>query len=176
MNGAFDTTSLNPVTSRIDQSQFPGYRVVGGPTFVTESDPYAYKRDKGMFQPRVGFAYVMNDKTIMRGGYGIYYLNVVGFSSSNGFSIPTVPVTSLDGNRTPTYALSNPFPQGLQQAPGASGGLDTFLGRTLSFSNPNFVNPYVHQFSYGFQRLLPWRPLPRPTSRECSTRACSNCG
>ena len=36
-------------------------------------------------------------------------------------------------------------------------GLETFLGRSPSFSNTDFVNPYVHQFSLGMQRELPWR-------------------
>lgn len=174
MNSTFDTTTVNPVSNRINQAQFPGYRVLGGPTFVSDGDPYPYKRDKGMIQPRVGFAYVMNDKTIMRGGYGIYYLNVVGFSSSNGFGVGNTPVTSLDGDRTSTNALSNPFPQGLQDAPGSSQGLETFLGRTLSFSNPGFQNPYVHQFSYGFQRLLPWRTTFEASYVGSRTRQAQN--
>jgi Carboxypeptidase regulatory-like domain/TonB-dependent Receptor Plug Domain len=176
VNAAFDTTSLNPVTSRINQAQFPGYRVIGGPTFVDVggNSIYPYQRDKNMVQPRVGFAYLLDDKTIMRGGYGLYYINVVGFSSSDGFSLPTIPVTSLDGDRTSTYALSNPFPGGLATAPGSSRGLETNLGRTLSFSNANYVNPYVHQFSFGFQRLLPWRTTVEMTYVGSRTREEQN--
>jgi hypothetical protein len=176
INYAFDTTSTNPVTSRINQSQFPGYQVIGGPTFVdVNGNPSSpYKRDTNMIQPRVGFAYALNDKTIMRGGYGIYYLNVVSISSSNGFGVSTVPVTSLDGDRTSTYGLNNPLPQGVLQAPGSSQGLQTFLGRDLSFSNPNFVNPYVHQFSYGFQRQLPWRTTLEMTYVGSRTRSEQN--
>ena len=33
--------------------------------------------DKNNIQPRVGFAYQVNDKTVVRGGYGLYYINVV---------------------------------------------------------------------------------------------------
>ena len=66
-------------------------------------------------------------------------------------------IASNDGGRTPTYALSNPWPNGIQAPPGSSLGPQTFLGRGPSFSNPDFVVPNVHQFSAGIQRELPWR-------------------
>ena len=150
---------VNPVSSRINRQQFPGYQVRGGLGFVdVDGNPkYPYQFDKNNIQPRVGFAYLLSDKTVLRGGYGLYYLNVVGISASNGFGIQTPLVTSLDDDRTSTYPLANPFSQGIAQAPGSSLGLETFLGRSPSFSNPDFVNPYVHQFSIGVQRELPWR-------------------
>jgi hypothetical protein len=176
VNYAFDTTTINPVSSLINQAQFPGYQVRGGPTFVNVNGApaYPYQRDKNMIQPRVGFAYMLNDRTIMRGGYGVYYINVVGISSSNGFAVQTPPVTSLDGDRTSTYALANPFPQGILQAPGSSLGLATFLGRNPSFSDPNYVNPYVHQFSLGVQRMLPWRMSVEATYVGSRTREEQN--
>jgi hypothetical protein len=159
LNYGFDTTTINPVTSRINQQQFPGYQVRGGLGFVdVNGNPqYPYQFDKNNLQPRVGFAYMVNDQTVVRGGYGLYYLNVVSISASNGFGVQTPLVESLDGGRTPTYALSSPFSQGISQAPGSSLGLQTFLGRSPTFSDPNFINPYVHQFSLGVQRTLPWR-------------------
>jgi hypothetical protein len=159
INSTFDTSTVNSQLTALVQQRTPGYVVRGGPTFVSVNgeDKFPYKRDKSMIQPRIGFAYMLDDKTIMRGGYGIYYLNSVGISASDGFSVGTPPVTSLDGDRTPTYALGNPFPAGILSAPGSSLGLSTNLGRGLSFSNNDFANPYVHQFSYGFQRMLPWR-------------------
>jgi hypothetical protein len=176
VNAAFDTSTVNPVSSRINQAQFPGFRVVGGPTFVSVggNSKYPYDADRNMIQPRAGFAYQINDKTIMRGGYGLYYLNVVGISSSDGFGVGTRPVTSLDGDRTSTMALSNPFPNGILSAPGSALGLETNLGRNLSFSDPSFVNPYVHQFSFGFQRQLPWRTTVEATYVGSRTREEQN--
>jgi hypothetical protein len=159
INYGFDTQVINPVSSRINQQQFPGYQVRGGLGFVdVDGNPrYPYQWDRNNIQPRLGFAYLLSDKTVLRGGYGLYYLNVVGISDSNGFDIATPLITSLDGDRTSTFPLSNPFSQGVAQPPGSSRGLETFLGRGPSFSNLDFVNPYVHQFSLGVTRELPWR-------------------
>ncbi len=159
INYGFDTQVINPVSSRINQQQFPAYQVRGGLGFVNvNGNPrYPYRWDRNNLQPRLGFAYLLSDKTVLRGGYGLYYLNVVGISDSNGFDIATPLITSLDGDRTSTFPLSNPFSQGVAQPPGSSRGLETFLGRGPSFSNLDFVNPYVHQFSLGATRELPWR-------------------
>lgn len=176
INYGFDTQVVNPVSTRINQQQFPGYQVRGGLGFVgVEGNPrYPYQWDKNNLQPRVGFAYLFDEKTVMRGGYGLYYINVVGISDSNGFSITTPLITSLDDNRTSTYPLSTPFSQGVANAPGAAQGLETFLGRNPSFSNPDFINPYVHQFSLGLQRELPWRTTVELTYVGSRTRQEQN--
>ena len=159
LNYGFDTTTVNPANARINQSLLLNGPIRGGLGFanVDGNPKYAYPYDKNNIQPRVGFAYQLNDKTVARGGYGLYYINVVSIGSSDGFAVETPLITSLDGDRTSTQAFANPFSQGVLQPPGASNGLATFLGRGPSFSDLDFVNPYVHQFSLGIQRQLPWR-------------------
>ena len=160
LNYDFDTTTVSPVNSRINTALLPnGGPLRGGPTFVeVNGNPkYPYQYDKNNIQPRVGFAYQLNDKTVLRGGYGLYFINVVDIGSSDGFALETPLITSLDGDRSSTFPFSNPFSQGIAEAPGSSRGLETLLGRDLSFARTSFVNPYVHQFSLGFQRQLPWR-------------------
>lgn len=160
LNYGFDASAANPVSARINQARFPGYSVRGGLGFVGEDgapERYPYKYDKNNIQPRVGFAYFVNDATILRGGIGRYFMNVTGTTTQNGFSIQTPFIASLDGNRTPTATLNNPYPGGISQPPGSALGLETFLGRGFNFSNPDYINPYVDQFSVGVQRLLPWR-------------------
>jgi hypothetical protein len=159
LNYIFDPNLVNPVSSRINQTQFPGYSVKGGLTFLdtngTPSTPWKY--DRNNYQIRVGTAYSLNEKTVLRAGYGKYFLNPTGQGWTQGFSIQTPLNGSNDGNRTPTYALDNPFPTGLLQPPGSSLGALTFLGRNdFGFSNPVYEVPYVHQFSVGLQRELPW--------------------
>ena len=115
------------------------------------------KYDKNNWQGRAGMAYQINNKTVFRAGYGKYYLNPTNQGQTQGYSLSTQLISSNDGGRTPTYALGNPFPSGIQTPPGSSLGPLTFLGRNLTYVNPNFVTPSVNQFSAGFQRELPWK-------------------
>jgi len=152
LNYAFDPTIVNPISSQIGQT------VNGAVTFlgVGGNPTTPWKFDWNNWQPRVGAAYQLNEKTVLRAGYGKYYENPTGQGSTNGFSLATNLISSNDGGRTPTYALDNPFPSGILQPPGSSLGPLTFLGQGPSFSNANFTVPYVHQFSAGIQRELPW--------------------
>ena len=124
---------------------------------VNGNPKYPYQWDTNNLQPRAGFAFMLTERTILRGGYGLYFLNVTGTTTQNGFSIQTPLITSNDSDRTSTFPLANPFSQGISEAPGSAQGLETFLGRGPSFSNLDYLNPYVHQFSLGVQRQLPWR-------------------
>jgi len=153
LNYAFDPTLVNPVSSRVGQQVMGGIRFAG----VDGAPDRPWKYDKNNYQFRVGTAYQLNEKTVLRAGYGKYFLNPTSQSFNAGFSQATPIITSNDGNRTPTYALNNPWPAGIQDPPGSSLGARTFLGRNPSFSNPDFIVPNVHQFSVGFQRELPWR-------------------
>ena len=152
LNDAFDPTIVNPVSARVGQQVLGGIRFAG----VDAAPDRPWKLDKDNWQGRVGMAYSLNDKTVLRGGYGNYYLNPTGQGNNAGFSQSTNLIASNDGGRTPTYALSNPWPTGIQAPPGSSLGPETFLGRGPAFSNPDFKVPYVHQFSAGVQRELPW--------------------
>src|SRR5262249_9872178 len=104
-------------------------------------------------QPRVGLAYQISDKVVMRGGWGRYYLNPSNnYIQSVGFSTTTPLVTSLDGGRTPIPGLiNNPFPSGLLLPPGPSAGLLTNVGQSLTVVNHGLRLPHMDQFSFGFQ-------------------------
>jgi hypothetical protein len=158
LNYIFDPTIANPVQSAVDQAQFPGYTVKGGLTFVgvngAPDRPWKYKKDNLQF--RGGFAYSLTERTVIRGGYGRYFLNPTGQGHTQGFSLQTPLNASNDGNRTPLYNLANPFPLGVLQAPGSSLGPLTFLGREIFYANNDFAVPHVDQFSIGMQHELPW--------------------
>ena len=72
--------------------------VKGGVQFaaVNGNPKYPYQWDKNNLQPRAGFTYMLNERTILRGGYGLYFLNVTGTTTQNGFSISTPLITSND--------------------------------------------------------------------------------
>ena len=140
LNYAFDTDARRTRCRPRSAS-----RCIGGIRFagVDGAPETPWKFDKNNFQLRAGMAYSINEKTVLRAGYGKYYLNPTAQSFNNGFSLATPVITSNDGNRTPTYALGNPWPNGIQEPPGSSLGPRTFLGRGPSFSNPDFIVPSV---------------------------------
>ncbi len=122
----------------------------------------AFDPDRNNFQPRVGVAYQLNDKTVLRGGYGLFYFPSAEYGGASGFSVITPFSGTLTGGGANAFipradALSNPFPSGLFQPTGASLGLSTQLGTDVTFVNPNREIPYIHQYSLGIQRELPFR-------------------
>jgi Carboxypeptidase regulatory-like domain len=161
-NYIFDPSQINPVSQRINRAAFPSVpELKGGLRFlgIDGSPDTPWKLDTNNIQPRVGFAYRLNEKTVLRGGFGRSYLNPTPRGQGQGFSFTTGLVSSLDGGRTPVTDFSGFFPNGVITPPGSSLGLETLLGQNISYSNPNFEIPYAHNFSLGFQRQLGWKTV-----------------
>lgn len=161
INHGFDAAAINPVDKLIDRTKFPNIpQLKGGLLFagVNGQPETVSPLDKNNIQPRVGFAYSLTEKLVMRGGWGLFYVNPSNdYLQYNGFNQFTELVNSLDGGITPIEnLLSNPFPNGVSSPTGNSKGLETFLGRGFSYFNSNFVVPKVHQYSFGFQYQMPW--------------------
>jgi hypothetical protein len=129
--------------------------VDGNPTH--QSDP-----SKKKFAPRVGVAYSLNPRTVIRGGYGLFYApNQYAFPDENrlgtrGFTAVTTYFASNDGGLTPCAgcSLTNPFPNGIEQPVGSTLGLRTGVGGTVHFVDQFRESAYVHQFSVDVQREL----------------------
>jgi hypothetical protein len=151
-NSGFDAAASNPF-------QVPGLDLRGGLLFTDSNNRLPFEPDRNNFQPRIGVAYQIGPKTVIRSGYGISYLPTFDTGNNNGFSVVTDYVASIDGGITPSGQLSNPFPDGYLNPPGRSQGLATLLGTGFTYSWPGALNPYVHQFSFGVQHELPWRLL-----------------
>jgi hypothetical protein len=115
--------------------------------------PAAANTDYTGIQPRLGFAYRLKDKLVVRGGYGMYIINPNNdWMITNGFSNNTSLVNSNDGGRTPVPGvMNNPFPAGINPPPGSSLGASTYVGKSVNWFNPNFKLPRSNQFSFGFQ-------------------------
>jgi hypothetical protein len=159
LNRGFSTTAVNPISSQVNQALFPGYKVYGGLGFVgVNGNPRSpFNIDWNNIQPRVGAAYRLNDSTVVRGGFGTFFVPQFSTASNFGFSQVTPFVATNNGGETAANVLSNPFPSGIAKPQGSSAGLETLLGGAPSFSDPSGRIGRVESFSFGIQRQLPAR-------------------
>lgn len=149
----------NPVQG-VNPDQF---FVRGGLTFAgVNGEPRGlYKTPRNNYMPRLGFAFKLTEKTVVRGGYGLFFgflgqrrgdVNQIGFSA-------TVPLNiTLDNGLTFLETLNNPFEtykNGLPAPLGASEGIRTFLGQNISFFNSRPYSPYNQRWELSLQRELP---------------------
>ena len=148
----FDETAQLPV-------KVPGLDLRGGALFAGDGNPRAIPSDKNNFGPRVGLAWNLLPKTVIRAGYGLFYstiaLNTSFFGTLNVFNAQTSFVGTLDNGATPFNTLGNPFPSGLQQPVGRGVGPLAQVGDTLSIFDDKRVNPYNQQWQFSVQRELP---------------------
>jgi carboxypeptidase family protein/TonB-dependent receptor-like protein len=133
------------------------FTVAGGLQFASDGNPGFWNSDKNNVAPRAGFAYQIDQATIVRGGAGIYTVpNVIFGNFQPGFSQSTSIVPTLDNGLTLRASLSNPFPDGVLDPAGASRGPDTFLGQDLSrFVPVEFQNARNARYMISLQRELP---------------------
>lgn len=135
---------------------FPG-RLNGIMRFADENKRTLYDGDWNNVQPRIGFAYALDSKTSIRGGYGLFYTvsrhTVKGeVGSAFGFTDTSIPWT-LDSGRTQFATIDNPFPVGLTYPPGRNANF--FLGMSASTPSPKDDNPQYQQWSFSVQRSIP---------------------
>ncbi len=153
----------SPLAGKVPANPFfDGSKLVGAMNFTTSDNRRQAPTDKNNWGPRLGLAYRLNNKTVIRSAYGIYYapsaLQAAGHTGTagmDGFSSTTPFVTSLDG-RIPTTFIDNPFPNGFNFPTGRSLGASTFLGQGISASLfLDDASPYMQQWNLNAQRELP---------------------
>ncbi len=136
--------------------QMPGLDLRGGLLFAGAGQPRgAFDPDRNNWQPRAGLAYrlLSTRPLVFRAGVGRYFLPTVEFGGTVGFSQATSALAGTT-DYLPFHTLSNPFPNGLMQPPGASRGLATQVGDAVSFSDPLRRIPSIWQYSAGFEYEL----------------------
>lgn len=108
------------------------------------------KDDLNNFAPRLGVAYRIAEKTVMRAAYGIYYTPIsVDIGNSLASQAPIVTNTLVANNQN-DFAGARGFPDGpLRQADPNATGL------VRSGITPDFNIGYMQQWNFALERELP---------------------
>jgi len=152
----FDVDLPSPARNAAFPNLTGGLRFAG----VGGASRHVFDWDKNNFAPRLGFAWSVANRTVMRWGAGLFYSpveasnNAVGFTPSSGYSATTPMVATLDGGLTPFRTLADPFPEGLVQPTRESLGAATFLGQAPSAWDAHPITPTTWQWNFDLQRQL----------------------
>jgi hypothetical protein len=113
------------------------------------------KADRNNFAPRVGVVYKLDDRTLVRGGYGIFYnlFDRVGSEDQLALNVPGLINNTVTSSSTaPLFFLKDGFPSGFLSPPRldpAAGDLKRIRIRAVSHDAPKTT---IQQASVGFQR------------------------
>jgi hypothetical protein len=131
-------------------TDLPGVKVSRG-----EVDKYLIPWDKTSIAPRLGFAYNIVNRTVIRAGYGIFYGGEEnqGGDPNRGENVPFNQTSALD--RPPSVSIFEPnplfsgfqngFPMNWQSLPAGVG---------LRGVAKNFRNPMVHKWNFAIQQEM----------------------
>lgn len=148
--------------------QVPGLSLKGGLMYAGH-DGYPTRQGEALMVnvgPRAGIAWSVDSRTVVRGGYGLFWAPsqipqtlTQGGLGTRGFTGATSYVASEDAGLTPCTgcSLTNPFPNELEQPQGASQGLLTGAGGDIDFVDQSSGAAHVHRYSVDVQRELPGR-------------------
>jgi hypothetical protein len=144
--------AANPIPEIAPQD----FSVRGGLLFTTSDNRGFWEPDKNNIQPRLGFAYRINDQTVVRGGWAIYTIPfIIDGVEQFGFSQSLTLVPTLDNGLTFRANLFDPFPEGLPAASGATQGLATFIGRDIDFVPVKRRNGQSQRWQLSMEREIP---------------------
>ena len=106
-------------------------------------------RDANNFAPRFGFSYAFDEKTVVRGGYGVFFARTTAIMLGTAHSQNGIQVTGVSLNCTlvPNPCLTYPA---IFTAPPAAGGLTP----SLYLFSRDYAQPYVQQARLGVEREL----------------------
>lgn len=147
---SFDPSVINPVVGR------RGALVsVNGTGALKAQYEGISKPDYTDIGPRIGFAYALNSRTVVRGGYGLYYSPIL-----YGFGGDVAITEGTEGYNThvarPQFgADANIFLSSYPARPSTNPN-DQFIGQDVSYFNKNYKAGRTAQWSLDVQRELPY--------------------
>jgi hypothetical protein len=150
------TVQTNYARSPIPEIAAGQLLVRGGLTYAgVGGEPRTlWKANTTNFAPRIGLAYQLNGRTVVRTGYGVFYDLDRQSVTQTGFSLSTAFVPTVDNGLSFVASAADPFPNGWNKPAGASLGMMTNVGQSITFFNPNLRTPYVQRWQFGLQREI----------------------
>ena len=144
------TYNWDPSTGNVvvPQAAVPSISPLYPSTIGVVSGEAVPKPDNNNFVPRVGFAYRATDKTVIRGGYGMFTEFLGKFTRANTggpFAITETFFNSID-NGSPLFQLPDGFPVGVDPAAVPS--------QSVSGYPLNTKNGLIHQFNLTLERQI----------------------
>jgi Carboxypeptidase regulatory-like domain len=153
-------STVNPATGQTFANLKGGYDLVAS---SRHSSRMAFP-DWNHVEPRLGISYQFDKNTVIRTGYGIFYLPVdVRWNDAphnlfiNSFSTPWQ--TAQPDGVTPLNSLKNPEPLGIIPPFGRNQALIDVQGNGNEAALPNNPAPYVQQWNFDIQRQFPGNTL-----------------
>jgi hypothetical protein len=152
------TSFVNPVTGATQQLNGL-FTLVASPAWPSQREDHLHWH---LFAPRVGLAYRLGSRMVIRAGYGLSYLpfslaqDDTGVSPINGITTAvnnTFQVTTGQPNSI-TATVANPFPNGVLQPPGRSANLANYFGTTVVSRVPGQKAAYQQQWNVAFERQI----------------------
>ncbi len=128
---------------------------------LVNSGPYTPRREESLhyklFSPRVGVAYRVDDKTVLRGGYGISFLP--SEITQDGPQLSQVARANTNITNTPGQPLlatvDNPIPTGVNQPLGhTQAAVNAQLGFGLWARVPDQKYGYAQQYNVAVERVI----------------------
>jgi hypothetical protein len=116
------------------------------------------KPDRSNIGPRIGAAYSINDKTVVRGGIGLYYAPILyGFGGNNTLTEGTIGYNSPRPANINGGADANPdlFLRNYRSVPGTDPN-SQFIGSDIDYFDRNFKTGRTLQYGVDLQRELPY--------------------
>ncbi len=138
-------------------------QVLGGLRFAgVDGNPRHIKNyDNNNIAPRLGVAYKLTEKLVIRTGAGIFFNPTTGFGPGTAtagavsFNSLSPIIGSQDGGRTPFTDVGDPFPLGFIAPSNGTEGLATFLGQSPAAIVRTDRTPYSVQWNFNIQYELP---------------------
>jgi len=147
---------VNPATGQTFASLKGGYDLVASSRHSSRNPFSSWNH----ISPRLGISYQFDRNTVIRTGYGLFYLPVdIRWNDAphnlfiNSFSTPWLNVKS-DGV-TPINPLSNPEPNGITPPFGRQQGLIDVQGNGNEAALGSNPAPYVQQWNFDIQHQFP---------------------